>query len=298
LNGIETPNIKKFKYFMDQSSQNKVNIILPRRSLFQLDLKEYWRYRDLLSLFIRREIVVKYKQTILGPLWYIIQPLLQTLMFTIVFGNIAGIPTDGVPKILFYLAGVTSWNYFAESLKLTSDSFIKNFQLYNKIYFPRAIIPMSIVFSNVLKFSIQLLLFLGIYFYYLSNNINLQPNFTILLIPAYIIVTAGLALGFGLLISSLTTKYRDLNFLIQFGIQLWMYATPIIYPISEISANNQIYILANPMTSIIEAFKYAFLGVGLFSVNGLLYSFSFMCIILMIGFIMFNRMEKNFVDTA
>jgi len=283
---------------MDQSSQNKVNIILPRRSLFQLDLKEYWRYRDLLSLFIRREIVVKYKQTILGPLWYIIQPLLQTLMFTIVFGNIAGIPTDGVPKILFYLAGVTSWNYFAESLKLTSDSFIKNFQLYNKIYFPRAIIPMSIVFSNVLKFSIQLLLFLGIYFYYLSNNINLQPNFTILLIPAYIIVTAGLALGFGLLISSLTTKYRDLNFLIQFGIQLWMYATPIIYPISEISANNQIYILANPMTSIIEAFKYAFLGVGLFSVNGLLYSFSFMCIILMIGFIMFNRMEKNFVDTA
>ena len=283
---------------MNQISKTKINVILPKKSFFQLDLKEYWRYRDLLSLFIRREIVVKYKQTILGPLWYFIQPLLQTLMFTVVFGNIAGISTDGVPKILFYLAGVTAWNYFAESLKLTSDSFIKNFQLYNKIYFPRAIIPMSIVFSNVLKFLIQFLLFLGVYFYYFMSQSNLQPNFTILLIPIYILITAGLALGFGLFISAMTTKYRDLNFLIQFGIQLWMYATPIIYPISEISTNNQIYVLANPMTSIVEAFKYAFLGVGMFSINGLLYSFGFMCIILMLGFLLFNRMEKNFVDTA
>ena len=193
-------------------------MILPKKSFFRLDLKEYWRYRDLLSLFIRREIVVKYKQTILGPLWYFIQPLLQTLMFTIVFGNIAGISTDGVPKILFYLAGVTAWNYFAESLKLTSDSFIKNFQLYNKIYFPRAIIPMSIVFSNVLKFLIQFLLFLGVYFYYFMSETNLQPNLTILLIPIYILITAGLALGFGLLISALTTKYRDLNLQLASGV--------------------------------------------------------------------------------
>lgn len=283
---------------MAQYQDNKINVIIPHRSFFQLDVKEYWRYRDLLMLFIRREIVVKYKQTILGPMWYFIQPLLQTIMFTIVFGRIAGIPTDGIPKILFYLAGVTAWNYFAESLKFTSDSFIKNFQLYNKIYFPRAIIPLAIVFSNILKFSIQLLLFLAFYLYFLIKGAPVQPNITISLLPVYVVLTAGLALGFGLLISAFTTKYRDLNFLIQFGIQLWMYATPIIYPISEISAKNQIYVMINPMTSIIEAFKYSFLGAGKLSVPGLMYSFIFMIFILLFGILMFNRMEKNFVDTA
>lgn len=283
---------------MVQYQDNKINVIIPHRSFFQLDVKEYWRYRDLLMLFIRREIVVKYKQTILGPMWYFIQPLLQTIMFTIVFGRIAGIPTDGIPKILFYLAGVTAWNYFAESLKFTSDSFIKNFQLYNKIYFPRAIIPLAIVFSNILKFSIQLLLFLAFYLYFLIKGAPVQPNITISLLPVYVVLTAGLALGFGLLISAFTTKYRDLNFLIQFGIQLWMYATPIIYPISEISAKNQIYVMINPMTSIIEAFKYSFLGAGKLSVPGLMYSFIFMIFILLFGILMFNRMEKNFVDTA
>jgi lipopolysaccharide transport system permease protein len=276
----------------------QINIIVPQRSFFHLNFKEIWRYRDLLTLFIRREIVVKYKQTILGPLWYFIQPLLQTLMFTIVFGNIAGIPTDGVPKVLFYLAGVTAWNYFAESLKLSSDTFIKNYQLFNKIYFPRAVLPIAIVSSNILKFIIQLILFLGVYFYFILNNASITPNLTLFLIPIYIFMTAGLSLGFGLLISALTAKYRDLNFLIQFGVQLWMYATPIIYPISEISERNQIYVLLNPMTSVVEAFKYAFLGAGKFSISGLTYSFIFMIIILLFGIIAFNRMEKNFVDTA
>ena len=276
----------------------QINVIVPNRSFFHLNLKEIWRYRDLLTLFIRREIVVKYKQTILGPTWYFIQPLLQTIMFTIVFGNIAGIPTDGVPKILFYLAGVTAWNYFAESLKLTSDTFIKNYQLFNKIYFPRAVIPIATVSSNILKLFIQLLLFLGFYIYYILNDASIHPNFTLFLTPVYIFMTAGLSLGFGLLFSALTTKYRDLNFLIQFGVQLWMYATPIIYPISEISAKHQIFVMINPMTSIVEAFKYAFLGAGKFSIPGLTYSFIFMIIILFFGIIVFNRMEKNFVDTA
>jgi lipopolysaccharide transport system permease protein len=283
---------------MHTEKAQQINLIVPQRSFSQLNLKEIWRYRDLLTLFIRREIVIRYKQTILGPTWYFIEPLLQTVMFTIVFGNIAGIPTDGVPKILFYLAGVTAWNYFAESLKLTSDTFIKNYHLFNKIYFPRAVIPIATVFSNILKLFIQLLLFLGFYIYYILNDASIHPNFTLFLIPVYIFMTAGLSLGFGLLFSALTTKYRDLNFLIQFGVQLWMYATPIIYPISEISPKHQIFVLLNPMTSIVEAFKYAFLGAGKFSIPGLTYSFIIMIIILLIGTIVFNRMEKNFVDTA
>jgi lipopolysaccharide transport system permease protein len=272
--------------------------IKPRDNLIDLKLGEIWRYRDLLVLFIRREIVIKYKQTILGPTWYFIQPLLQTLMFTLVFGRIAGIPTDGVPHILFYLAGVTAWNYFAESLRLTSDTFVKNYGLFQKVYFPRAVMPMAVVLSNILKFAIQLLLFLSIYLYYLTTDAVISPNITILLLPVYILITSGLSLGFGLIFSAMTTKYRDLNFLIQFGVQLWMYATPIIYPISKILQDKQIYILLNPMTSIVEAFKYAFLGVGQFSVYGLLYSLIFMIVLLFIGTVVFNHMEKNFVDTA
>lgn len=266
--------------------------------LIDLKLKEIWRFRDLLMLFIRREIVVKYKQTILGPAWYFIQPLLQTLMFTIVFGRIAGISTDGVPHILFYLAGVTAWNYFAESLRLTSDTFVKNYQLFQKVYFPRAIMPMAVVFSNILKFGIQLILFLAVFAYYLINGSSIQPNLTILFVPVYVVMTAGLSLGFGLVISALTTKYRDLNFLIQFGVQLWMYATPVIYPISQISEDKQIFILLNPMTSIIEAFKFAFFGTGRMTIAGLGYSLIFMIILLFMGTIIFNRMEKNSVDTA
>ena len=283
---------------MTTTQAAKINVITPKRSFFFLNLSEIWQYRDLLTLFIRREIVVKYKQTIFGPAWYFIQPFLQTIMFTVVFGNIAGIPTDGVPKILFYLAGVTAWNYFAESLKLTSDTFIKNFQLFNKIYFPRAIIPLAVVVSNILKFFIQLILFLGVFIYFILNNAPVKPNITILLLPVYVLITAGLGLGFGLVISALTTKYRDLKFLVEFGVHLWMYATPIIYPISEISSKNQIFVMLNPMTAIVEAFKFAFLGAGMFSYSGLIYSFSFMIILLLFGIMIFNRVEKNFVDIA
>ena len=273
--------------------------IKPNEDLIDLKLGEIWQYRDLLMLLIKREIVVKYKQTILGPAWYFIQPLFQTLMFTIVFGRIAGIPTDGVPHLLFYLAGVTAWNYFAESLRLTSDTFVKNYDLFKKVYFPRALMPIAAVLSNILKFGIQLILFLGVFFFYLIQGTpSIQPNYTILLVPLYVMITAGLSLGFGLIISALTTKYRDLTFLVQFGVQLWMYATPIIYPISQISAGKQIYILLNPMTSIVEAFKYAFLGTGACSISGLAYSFIFMLILLFIGTVVFNRMEKNSVDTA
>jgi len=276
----------------------EINEIKPGKSVFDLKLKEIWQYRDLLILFIRREIVVVYKQTILGPLWYIIQPILTTIMFTIVFGRVAGISTDGVPKVLFYLAGITAWNYFSESLRLTSDTFTKNADIFGKVYFPRSIMPIAVVFSNLVKFIIQLVLFLGFYSYFKIIGSDIHGNLTILLLPLYVLITAGLGLGFGLVISALTTKYRDLKFLIQFGVQLWMYATPVIYPISSISEKYQWLVLLNPMTSIVEAFKYAFIGKGLFTIEGLLYSSVFMIVILVAGIVIFNRTEKNFMDTV
>lgn len=279
-------------------NNDQIQTIKPQQSLFSFRLKEIWQYRDLLQLFIRREIIVKYKQTILGPAWYFIQPLLQTIMFTVVFGNIAGIPTDGVPKILFYLAGVTAWNYFAECLRTTSDTFVVNYALFQKIYFPRAVMPMAIVLSNILKFLIQLLLFLAVYLYFIIKGANIVPNYTFFLTPVYVLITAGLALGFGLSISAMTSKYRDLKFLIQFGVQLWMYATPIIYPISQVGEKYHFWIMLNPMTSVVEAFKYAFLGVGDFSVTGLVYSSVFMFSILTLGMMVFNKVEKNVIDTA
>ena len=279
-------------------NSSDINYISSKASFFRFNFKEYWEYKDLLLLFVRREIVVKYKQTIFGPLWYFIQPLLQTIIFTIVFGNIAKISTDGVPKILFYLSGVTLWNYFADSLKMTSDTFVKNYSLFNKIYFPRAIIPFSIVLSNLLKFIIQFFLLILFYIYFLKNHSLDIPNKMIFILPILIFVTAGLSFGFGLIISSLTTKYRDLNFLIQFGVQLWMYATPVIYPLSQISNEKKFLVFLNPMTSIVETFKYSLLNSGTFSLFWLIYSFIFMIIILIIGFITFHKMERNFVDTA
>lgn len=273
-------------------------VITPKKSLFDLNLREVWRYRDLLSLFVRRDIVAQYKQTILGPLWYFIQPLLTTLMFTVVFSNIAGISTDGVPPMLFYLAGVTNWNYFAEVLNKTATTFKDNQNLFGKVYFPRLVVPLSIVISNLVKYGIQLLLFFGFYFYFMAQGAGLYPNGAAALFPLLLLLLAGLGLGFGLIVTSLTTKYRDLVFLLTFAVQLAMYATPVIYPLSAIPAEYQWIAAINPMTAVIETFKYGLLGQGTFLWAQLSYSAFFTIGILLLGIAIFNRTERTFMDTV
>jgi lipopolysaccharide transport system permease protein len=261
-------------------------------------MRELWNYRDLIMLFVKRDFVAKYKQTILGPLWFIIQPLLTTLMFTVVFGNIAGIPTDGIPKMLFYLTGIVGWTYFSTCLNDTSQTFIKNASIFGKVYFPRLALPISIVISNLVSFFIQFLFLLGFLIYFMAIGSNIAPNINVLLIPVLIILIAGLGLGFGIIISSLTTKYRDLTNLVAFGVTLWMYATPIIYPMSGIPEKYRFFVLANPMTPIVETFKTALLGVGEINYMYLLYSFGFTVAVLVAGVIIFNKVEKTFMDTV
>jgi lipopolysaccharide transport system permease protein len=274
--------------------------IEPKNSLLSLHLAEAWRYRDLMWLFIRRDFVAVYKQTILGPLWYFMQPLFTMLMFSFIFKRLAGISTDGVPGPLFYLIGITCWNYFSTCLTSTATTFRDNQMLFGKVYFPRIITPLSIVCSNLIRFTIQFIMFLAFYFYYLFylKNTTFEPNAYILLLPLLIAILAFLALGAGMLISSLTTKYRDLFFLLQFGVQLLMYATPVIYPLSIAQGNFRTVLLLNPLTSVIEAARYGFLGCGSISLKGLLYSVAFTLILLLIGTVIFNRTEKNFMDTV
>lgn len=274
-------------------------VIQPKTSLFSLDWGELWQYRDLLVMYIKRDIVTFYKQTILGPLWFVIQPLFTTLMFMFVFGGIAGISTDGLPQPLFYMAGLLCWNYFAECLNRCSDTFNANQNVFGKVYFPRLIVPLSVVVSSLVKMGIQFGLFLVIYLYYVAGGYSLAVNIYALLLPLLVLMLAGLGLGFGLLISSLTTKYRDLRFLITFGIQLWMYATPVIYPLSVMQQNHQQYmwlIVANPLTSIIETFKFGFLGEGTFSWWYLGYSFLFTVVMMLWGMITFNKVQRSFMD--
>jgi lipopolysaccharide transport system permease protein len=277
---------------------DKISVIIPRKSLFSLGIYDIWNYRDLFVLFIKRDITVTYKQTILGPLWFFIQPLLTTLMFLLVFGRIARISTGGVPPVLFYLGGITIWNYFSECLRLTSDTFVKNSSLYGKVYFPRIITPLSVVASSLVKFSIQFVLFLGVFIYYYFSKGSIHPNLSLLLLPGYIIILAIMALGLGLIISALTTKYRDLTFLIQFGIQLWMYATPVIYPLSQIPEKYRIVIMANPVSSVVEAFRFGFTGTGDFSPMAIIYSFLISLILLFGGIAIFNKTERTFMDTV
>jgi lipopolysaccharide transport system permease protein len=284
---------------MSEKSKKWVEEIVPKKSLLDVDLNEIIKFKDLLFLFVKRDFISLYKQTLLGPLWFFIQPLLTTIIFTVVFGEIAGLSTDGIPKILFYLSGITCWNYFAECLTKTSNTFIENQNIFGKVYFPRLIIPLSIVISSLFKFGIQFLLFLVVFiYYYLDSSTIISPNYCIILIPFIIIITGTLSLGIGIIITSLTTKYRDLRFLIQFGIQLWMYATPIIYPLSSLDGKLKLIALINPLTSIIEAFKYAFLGQGTFDLYYLLYTTIFTISTLFIGVIIFNRTEQNFMDTV
>jgi lipopolysaccharide transport system permease protein len=273
--------------------------IKPTSNLFELNLKELWEYRDLIYMYVKRDIVTVYKQTVMGPLWFVIQPVLTTVMFMFVFGNLAGLSTDGIPKPLFYFSGIILWNYFADCLTRNSKIFIENQGVFGKVYFPRLVVPISITISNLVKFFIQFVIFIIIYFfYYFQPAANINPNITLILLPILIIIAAGLSLGFGIIFSSLTTKYRDLSFLLQFGVQLWMYITPVIYPLNSIPADKQWLIALNPMTSIIETFKYATIGQGIFSWIYLGYSFAFMLVLLFAGIVVFNKVEKGFMDTV
>lgn len=274
-------------------------VIENRSNPFSLEFKEVWRYRDLLTMYVKRDIVTFYKQTILGPLWFVIQPVFTTLMFMFVFGGIAGISTDGIPQAVFYLSGLVCWNYFSDCLTKCSDTFNANQQIFGKVYFPRLIVPLSITVSNLIKMTIQLGLFLVVYIYYYVKLDCFHINPTILLFPLLILMLGCLGLGFGLIISSMTTKYRDLRFMISFGVQLWMYITPVIYPLSVMKNNYSHYmwvIVANPLTSILETFKYGFTGVGVFDWGYLVYSFIFTLVVLLLGILVFNRVQKNFMD--
>ena len=277
---------------------NIEEVITPKKHLFNFNIKEIWNYKDLLVFFVKRDFISIYKQTILGPLWFFIQPILTTLIFTVVFGRVAGLPTDGIPKILFYLSGITCWNYFSECLVKTSSTFIDNQQILGKVYLPRLITPMSIVISSLIKFGIQFLLFLSVFIFYYTTNSNIHPNIYLILIPYLILIMGILGLGLGMIISSLTTKYRDLRFLIQFGVQLWMYVTPIIYPLSSLDGKMKLIAVLNPMTSIIETFKFSFLGSGSFNWYFLAYTSLISFIILILGVLIFNKTEQNFMDTV
>lgn len=280
-----------------QETDDWTLIIRPKTRWFDLHLGDLWRYRDLVMLFVWRDFVSFYKQTILGPLWFVIQPLLTTLTFTVIFGNIAQLSTDGLPKILFYLSGITAWNYFSDCLLKTSETFTANSNLFGKVYFPRLAVPVSIVISNLIKFGIQLGLFLGFYFYFLGRGTAAHPTSALLLMPLLVLLMAGLGLGSGIIVSALTTRYRDLRFLVQFGTQLLMYSTPVIYPLSKLPAEYRWIMLANPMTPVIETFRYAFLGTGTFSWNLLGISAAVTLLILAAGVLLFNKVERTFMDT-
>ena len=276
--------------------------IKPQSHLLDINLREVWRYRDLLWMFVKRDFTAQYKQTILGPLWHFIQPLFTTVVFLVVFTNIAKISTDGVPPVLFYMSGITIWNYFSSCLNATSNTFVANAGIFGKVYFPRLVIPLSTVMSNIVKFGIQFLLFLAAMLWYklTSSTSSTTSTFTSLaLIPTIILIMAGLGLGLGIIISSMTTKYRDLTALIGFAVQLLMYATPVVYPLSTITSDKlRFWINLNPLTPLVEAFRYAMLGVGSFDVASFGYSIGFMVITLFIGLLIFSKVEKTFMDTV
>lgn len=273
-------------------------VIRPRRSWFDLRLDELWAYRDLVALFVWRDFVAQYKQTILGPLWYLIQPVLTTVTFTIVFGRLAGLSTDGVPDFLFYMAGSVVWGYFAACLTKTANTFTGNAAIFGKVYFPRLAVPVSILFSNLIAFAIQLALFFAFLAYYMLSGAMVGPNVWLLAMPLLLLQMAGLGLGIGIIVSSLTTRYRDLQFLVTFGTQLLMYATPVIYPLSSVPEKYRWLLVANPMTPVVETFRYAFLGQGTVEPLHLAYSAAFTLVVLLFGIVLFNRVEQTFMDTV
>jgi lipopolysaccharide transport system permease protein len=272
-------------------------VIHPKRHLLDINLKEIWDYRDLVMLFVRRDFVAKYKQTILGPFWFIINPVISTLMYTLVFAGIAKIPTEGVPPQLFYLSGIVCWNYFASCLNGTSSTFLANAGIFGKVYFPRLVSPISVIISSMVQLGIQLLLLIVFMIYYRITGYEIQINSQLIYSPLIIIDLALLGLGFGIIFSALTTKYRDLSNLMSFGVQLWMYITPVIYPAASVPEKYRIFVYINPVAPLVEAFKYGMIGAGEFNPARLLYSVVFTMILLFIGVILFNRTEQNFMDT-
>lgn len=282
---------------MDQP-QKWTETIEDKHSLFDLKLKEVWRYKDLVYMFVKRDFISSFKQTILGPIWFFINPILTTIVYLIVFGKIAKLPTDGAPSLLFYLAGVTLWNYFSSALTGTSYTFSGNAAIFGKVYFPRLVTPISIVISNLMRFGVQMLLFIIVWLYYLSKG-EIQPNWWwMLATPFLILLMAVFALGAGMIFSSLTTKYKDLNMILGFGVSLYMYATPVIYPASSLTGIFRKLTYYNPLSGIFECFKYAWLGVGSFSPLMLGISTVIILIIFMIGLVIFNKVEKTFMDTV
>jgi len=282
-------------------------IIKPKEKLLSVDFRELWRYRDLCSLLVKRNIITQYKQTVLGPAWYVVQPALTVLMYMIVFGGIAGIPTDGVPRPLFYLAGTCMWQYFADCITKTSNTFVDNAAVFGKVYFPRLVVPVANVISNLLRFGIQFGFFVLIYIIYVFADpaCTAHLNWYALLFPVLLMMIAGLALGFGTIVSSMTTKYRDLQILFTFLVSLWMYATPIVYPLSQTKGMQFLGIpvhklmCLNPVTPVLETFKYGFLGAGEFvGWRWLAYSFFFMVAVIALGVVIFNKVQKNFMDTV
>jgi len=275
-------------------------IIKPRDGWLDLHLDDLWHYRDLLWMFVRRDFVAVYKQTVLGPIWFFIQPLFTTLVFTLVFSSMAGLSTQGQPPMLFYLAGTTAWNYFAACLNKTSTTFTANAGIFGKVYFPRLITPLSVVVSNLIQFAIQFLLFLGFFAWYSATGTQVKPQWVeiLLLTPALLLIMGGLGLGCGIIISSLTTKYRDMQFLVGFGVQLLMYGTPVIYGLASIPEKYRIWVAANPMTPVIECFRGIYLGAGAWTAGSLLYAAAATFLTLALGLLIFHRVEKTFMDTV
>lgn len=273
-------------------------ILRPKTGWFDLHLSDLWRYRDLTMIFVWRDFVSQYKQTILGPLWHIIQPLFTTILFTVVFGRVARLSTDDLPPMLFYMGGITCWNYFAECLNRSSGTFINNASIFGKVYFPRLCVPVSIVISNIIKFAIQFGLFLLFMAFYYAKGATFHPNALVLLTPVLVLIMAALGLGSGIIISALTIRYRDLQVLITFGVQLLMFATPVILPMSYYSEKYRWLMLSNPMSAIVETFRYGFLGAGTFEWSYLGYSAAATTVILFIGVLLFNHVERTFMDTV
>lgn len=289
----------KLEKVMVDTKEDWTDVIEPKRSLIDINFKEIWHYRDLIMLFVRRDFVSQYKQTILGPLWIFIQPIFTTITFLFVFNKIANLSTNGINATLFYMSGITLWNYFADCLTKTSNTFVANAGIFGKVYFPRLVTPISIVVSSLVKLGIQMLLFISVFVIYMFiDKQTFSLNTTILFLPIYVFIMATIGLGAGLLLSSLTTKYRDLSYLLVFGVQLMMYATPIIYPLSSTSGKLKSFLMANPVTSLIENFRYGLFSQGDFLVGGLLYSLIFAVVIVAVGIVMFNQVEKSFMDTV
>jgi lipopolysaccharide transport system permease protein len=278
--------------------QNWTEEIKSNNSLFAINLKEVWNYRDLLLMLVKNDYVTFYKQTILGPIWFFVQPIFTTLIYVLLFGQIAKLSTDGTPQLVFYLAGVTIWNYFSESLTKTATVFKDNATLMGKVYFPRLIMPLSIIVSGLMKFAIQFLLFIAVVVYYTFVTESIHPNIWVLATPVLILLMACFSLGLGMIFSSLTTKYKDLVFLLTFGVQLFMYATPVVYSMNSMPLKYQEIMKWNPLTGIFECFRFAFLGSGDFNSSSLIFSSVLTLIILIIGVVIFNKVEKSFMDTV